>query len=488
MSDLAPDTTTIIVVEEDSRLREAISSALDGSDVHLIRVRSEVEAQNCLQAEPADVLVAPMRSPSADGAHLLSVARSIHERIAVILIVDPNTLDTDSAVRLMQNGAYDFVERPVNLERLRAIVQRARREQAVYEENRALHEQLSSETSLVGFTGKSPIMRAIYDRIIRLAGVPNTTVLILGESGTGKELAARAIHFHSARRKGPMVSFNCAAVPESLAETELFGHEEGAFTGATRRRKGRFETAHGGTLLLDEVGEMDLGTQAKLLRVLETREFERIGGEKSVHVDVRIIASTNRDLLEAVRAGSFREDLYHRLCVATLQMPPLRERVEDIPILAHAFLRQFATAADKPIRGFTARTLRLLERCPWSGNVRELKNAVEAMVVSAEGDMLDLPDLPDWLVASGRQAESSDDPDAHRGEPRDAGQVISTESDADRNDPKRAHVFVGMTMREIEREAIRATLHATNGNRAEAARILDIGRRTLFRKIKELAL
>lgn len=465
--------TTILVVEEDARLREAISSAVDDEDVHVIRVRNGAQAINCLTTTPVDILIAPLRAPGTDGAQLLSLCRRRDDDIAVIFTVEPNTLDTDSAVRLMGNGAYDFLNKPVHTDKLRAIVQRVRREQTLSRENRTLHQQLTDESLLLGFTGKSAKMRAVCDRIMQLAASPNTTVLITGESGTGKELAARALHYHSPRRRGPFVVFNCAAFPESLVESELFGHERGSFTGASRRRLGRFELADGGTLVLDEVAEMNASVQAKLLRVLETREFERLGGERPVRVDVRIIAATNRDLAQLVAEGRFREDLYHRLRVGTVHLPPLRERVEDIPLLVKAFIDQFSRASGKTITGITPAAMRYLERQPWYGNVRELKNAVEAMVVLAQSPTLDVDDLPEWIRPSVGAIEVK--PVATPTAPSAHGKVPIP-------------VYVGMTWEEIEREAIRATLEHTQGNKAAAAKILNIARRTLFRKLKEYQL
>ncbi|GIX06380.1 MAG: hypothetical protein KatS3mg115_0783 [Candidatus Poribacteria bacterium] len=286
-------------------------------------------------------------------------------------------------------------------------------------------------------------MQAVAERILQLAAAPNTTVLICGESGTGKEVAARALHFHSPRRRGPFVPFNCASVPETLIESELFGHEAGAFTGAQTRRRGRFELADGGTLLLDEVGELSLQAQAKLLRVLETRQFERVGGERPIRVDVRIVAATNRDLEAEVRAGRFRADLYHRLRVATVELPPLRERVEDIPLLVQAFIEEFSAANKKNVRGITSRALRLMERYPWYGNVRELRNAVEAMVVVAQSEVLDVEDLPVWLTRavtrdSAAKADGSTQQRGHNPDSRLRGNEL--EGDRTGSDPSNASV------------------------------------------------
>jgi DNA-binding NtrC family response regulator len=481
MNEHKTDRTTILVVEEDSRLREAISSAVDDPDVHVIRVPNGTQAINCLTSTPVDIVVAPIRGAGTDGAQLLSLCRKREDEVAVIFTVEPNTLETDIAVRLMQDGAYDFLAKPVHTDKLRAIVQRVRREQALSRENRTLHQQLTDETSLLGFTGKSAKMRAVNDRLMQLAASSNTTVLITGESGTGKELAARALHYHSPRRRGPFVTFNCAAFPDSLVESELFGHEKGSFTGASKRRLGRFELADGGTLVLDEVAEMDAAVQAKLLRVLETREFERLGGEKPVRVDVRIVASTNRDIAQLVAEGRFREDLYHRLRVGTVHLPPLRERVEDIPLLVRTFVDQFGAAAGRTINGITPAALRCLERYPWHGNVRELKNTIESMIVLAQSSTLDVDDLPEWI-------RPSPEPYAYPTLPVAATPTARVRSDPGAAEKTPIPVYVGMTLQDIEREAIRSTLESTKGNKAVAARVLNIGRRTLFRKLKEYGL
>lgn len=476
MNEIKTESATVLVVEADSRLREAISAAVDDADVNVIRVPNGSQAYNCVASTPVDIVVSPIRGSGVDAARLLDLCRSREDGIAVIFTVEPNTLDTDSAVRLMQDGAYDFLTKPVHTDRLRAIVHRVRREQALSRENRTLHQQLTDESALLGFTGKSAKMRAVNDRIIQLATSPNTTVLITGESGSGKELAARALHYHSPRRRGPLVTINCAAFPESLIESELFGHEKGSFTGASQRRIGRFELANGGTLVLDEVAEMNAGVQAKLLRVLETREFERLGGEKPIRVDVRIVASTNRALAELVADRTFREDLYHRLRVGTVHLPPLRERIEDIPLLATTFVDQFSRATGKRVSGMTPTAMRWLERYPWPGNVRELKNAVESMIVLAQAATLDIADIPDWIRPFGSESDppTTAVPAATR---------IAEHSDERANTPIRVHV--GMTWQEIERETIRATLDQTDGNRTVAAKMLNIGRRTLFRKLKE---
>ena len=468
----------ILVAEPERRVREAVAAAVDGDNVHVIRVQRQAEAVNCLASEEVAVVIAPLRGGDIDGARLRSLAERLNENAATILTVEPNALDTDAAVRLMRDGAHDFLTRPVNTAKLRETVQKALNQRDMLRENRSLQAQLEHPSTLLGFTGKSAAMRAVYDRLVRLAAAPSTTVLITGESGAGKDVAARALHSHGPRRDGPYIPVNCAAVPETLLDSELFGHEEGSFTGASRRRRGRFELAHRGTLVLDEVAELTPSAQAKLLRVLETREVDRVGSETPTPVDARVVAVTNRDLALEVAAGRFRNDLYHRLRVVTVRMPLLRDRVEDIPLLVATFIDECAESTGRTVTGITPRAMRVLEQYTWPGNVRELKNSIEAMTVVAQAEVLDVDDMPEWLrgPAAARSGDSPARPDTRRPPDED---VPHAEAIA---------VHAGMRWGEIEREAIRSTLALTGGNKAEAARVLAIGRRTLFRKIKEYSL
>ncbi|MBT5536029.1 sigma-54-dependent Fis family transcriptional regulator [Candidatus Poribacteria bacterium] len=475
----------ILVAHPDPRVRAAISGAVDGESVHVIRVEREAEAVNCLASEDVAVVIAPLRDGDIDGARLRHLAERLNDNAATILTVEPNTLDTDAAVRLMRDGAHDFLTRPVNTAKLRESVQKALRQQDMQRENRALQAQLEHPSSLLGFTGKSTAMRAVYDRLIRLASAPNTTVLITGESGAGKDVAARALHSYGPRRDGPYIPFNCAAVPDALFDSELFGHEEGSFTGASHRRRGRFELAHRGTLVLDEVAELSASAQAKLLRVLETGEVDRVGSEKPTPVDVRVVAVTNRDLAAEAQVGRFRNDLYHRLRVVTVHMPLLRDRVEDIPLLVSTFIEECAESTGRDVTGITPRAMRVLEQYLWPGNVRELKNSIEAMVVVAQSEVLDLDDMPDWLRGTTPAADGRLEP-----APSSAALFAGPGAPAPPTEtcPHPIAAHAGMTWGEIEREAIRSTLTFTGGNKAEAARVLAIGRRTLFRKIKEYSL
>ena len=376
----------VLVVEEDARTRRSFAAAVEKDDrCSAVQAAGVEEALNCLESESPRVVVAPMR---AGGMRLLRAVRAADEETAFILTIEPNQQDRAAAARLMEDGAHDFLVKPVDTVKLGASIQKALRDLDISRQNSSLRRQIESPSAQLGFTGKSPRMQEVYRSIIRLASSPGTTALITGESGVGKEVAARAVHTRSVRRKGPFVPFNCAALPEALIESELFGHEQGAFTGAERRRRGRFELADGGTLLLDEIGDMPQAQQSKLLRALETREFERVGGEKPIRVEVRIIATTNRDLEREVEEGRFRRDLYHRLRVWTIHMPPLRERVEDIPLLTRHFIDHFAEETGAAAAGIEAEAMRALEKYPWYGNVRELKNCIEVMVVTAQAPVL----------------------------------------------------------------------------------------------------
>lgn len=356
----------------------------------------------------------------------------------------------------MRRGATDYLLKPINLDELGNRVARALRERDMEAENRRLREQLDERFGLEHIIGRSPPMQEVFDTLRQIAP-SRATVLVEGESGTGKELAARALHRLSPRRDGPFVAVHCAALSETLLESELFGHEKGAFTGATERRPGRFERADGGTLFLDEISEIETSVQVKILRVLEERCFERVGGTETVSVDVRLVAATNRNLAQLVEDGRFREDLFYRLNVVVLRMPPLRERPEDIPLLVHHFVERLAEENDKTVAGVTGEAMDLLGSYRWPGNVRELRNAVERMVVLSRGGKLTVRDVPGPI----REAAGSGTPGA-------AG--------------------ARLTLDEAERQMIERALRAQNGNRTRAAEQLGISRRTLHRKLNEYGL
>ncbi|RKY00591.1 sigma-54-dependent Fis family transcriptional regulator [Candidatus Poribacteria bacterium] len=458
----------ILVVSSDKKLRESISYAIDQEGYRIVPVSNQVEALNCLDREEVDVVVCELKAPGVDGLKILDVAKRRNPEAGVILVTGQNTIDVDVAVKAMRAGADDFLTKPVNLEKLRIIIGRVLERQELIQRNRELQRKLDDRCEQM-LTGVSEAIRSIREKI-RVVAPTNATVLIEGESGTGKELVARAIHLNSPRRDKPFVAFNCAALNEGIVESELFGHERGAFTGAHRTKPGKFELADGGTLFLDEIGDMDLRIQAKLLRVIETKEFERVGGTKPIKVDVRIIAATNKDLEKEVRERRFRVDLYHRLKVVTIRMPPLRERKEDIPFLVESFIRELAAENGKSIKGITGEALKALMRYDWPGNVRELKNCIESAIIVADGEMITLDDLPEHIVGD-----------------RSPKPVASAPA-AIEEPGIRPNIYVGMTMEEVEREMIRATLIYTGNNKAKAARILNIGKKTLFRKIKKYGL
>jgi DNA-binding NtrC family response regulator len=386
------------------------------------------------------------------------VAKQRNPEICVIMIA--SDADIELATEAMRQGAYDFQTKPLNLKKMKAVLERGLSLQRLAFEVTDLHRRLDQRYGFHNLIGNSRGMVAVYNMIRQIAPT-RATALIMGETGTGKGVVAQTIHQNSSRRDAPFVTLNCASLAEGVIESELFGHERGAFTGAIQTHKGRFEIADGGTLFLDEVSEMSLATQAKLLHVIEDREFERVGGTRPIKVDVRLLAATNRDLEQQVKEGRFREDLFFRLKVVTIKLPPLRERKQDIPRLVEAFLREFNIEHEKCITGISRGAIDLLMQYHWPGNVRELKNTLEGMVVlSASGRMLDVSDLPEHIL---RQVES----------PTLAADI---------------HVRVGMTMEEIEKIAIEHTLRSVGYDKQKAAEILDIGLRTLYRKQKRYQL
>jgi two-component system response regulator HydG len=361
-----------------------------------------------------------------------------------------------SAVEALKTGAYDYLTKPLDFEALKITLERALEHTELRSENQALKERLREDFDLGKIIGRSRAMKELLEMVAMIAP-SEATVLISGESGTGKELIARAIHHNSPRREYPLVVVNCAALTDTLLESELFGHEKGAFTGADRRREGRFMQADGGSLFLDEIGETSAAMQAKLLRVLQEKEIQRVGGEETLPVDVRVLAATNRDLLQAVESGQFREDLFYRLNVVALEIPPLRERHDDIPLLAQHFLGKFAEKNRKDVKGFTPQAMDLLLKYEWPGNVRELENAVERAVILLTGDHVTEKQLPMTITRA-----LEDEPPA------------PSQQDLSRTRP----------LEEIEKDAILAALEAAGGNKSEAARRLGITRKTLHKKLK----
>ncbi len=445
---------SILIVDDEKNAREGLARALQRQyDVRLAdNGQSALEA---LRAAPVDVLLSDVRMPGMDGLTLLQRAMAQSPQPVCIMLTAYGTIEL--AVEAMRRGAYDFMTKPINLDRLEILLKRALHARHVETENHALRAQLDQKFGLASLIGESPAMHEVFETIKQVAPA-RTTVLVTGESGTGKELVARAIHQLSPRAQGPYVAVHCAALSESLLESELFGHEKGAFTGATERRRGRFELADGGSLFLDEIGEIDASIQVKILRVLEERRFERVGGHETVDTDVRLIAATNRDLKQLVGQGKFREDLFYRLYVVVIHLPPLRERTGDLPLLVNHFLRHYAKENNREIEGLTPDAMDLLTAHPWPGNVRELRNVLERMVVLSRGPKLTVRELPPPL----------------REQARPAGIALAGAGP--------------LNLDHAEKHLIVQALRRHDGNRSEAAHELGISRRTLHRKLNEYGL
>ncbi|MCO5045022.1 MAG: sigma-54 dependent transcriptional regulator [Kiritimatiellae bacterium] len=441
----------VLIVDDEKNSREGLARALQRSyDVRL--AENGPRALEILANEPVDVMLSDVRMPGMDGLTLLQ--RAIARSPAPVCIMLTAYGSIELAVEAMRRGAYDFMTKPINLDRLELVLKRALESRALEVENRALREQLDARFGLENIVGQSPALQEVFDTIRQVAQ-SRATVLIQGESGTGKELVAQALHRLSPRSKGPFIAVHCAALSETLLESELFGHERGAFTGATERRRGRFELADGGTLFLDEIGEIDSSLQVKILRVLEERRFERVGGQETIDVDVRLVAATNRDLKKKVEEGTFREDLFYRLDVVAIRLPPLRERVGDLPLLVDHFISVFAEENGKKIVGITPEAMQALGGYEWPGNVRELRNMVERMVVLARGEKLTLRDVPLHVRGELDAAPAR-------------GGALSLEAN--------------------EKQMIVRALKASGGNVTKAAAELGISRRTLHRKLNEYGL
>ena len=448
---MAEASTTILVADDDSGMRESLVRALRRDGFTVVTAEDGTAALEALRRTHVDLLVADLRMPGLDGLELQRAAKLLAPETEIVVISGHGTVE--EAVEAMKEGAYDFLTKPFDRAVLIRTVRQALERRTLILENRSLQRRLDELTGAGELIGQSPAVRDVLD-LVRQVAPTSATVLIEGESGTGKELVARALHDLSQRRGRPFVRVNCAALPETLLESELFGYEKGAFTGAVGRKEGRFQLADGGTLLLDEVGDLSPLTQAKLLRVLQEGEFEPLGATRTIKVDVRVVAATNQDLAQLVKDKRFREDLYYRLQVITVTVPPLRERSEDIPLLAHHFLRRFATKNRRELDGFTEAALRCLLDYNWPGNVRELEHAVERAVILARGRLLDIADLP--------EAVTQTEPTAR---------VVS--------------IPIGMPLDEVEQRLIDETLRQTKGDKELAAKLLGIASRTIYRKLRE---
>lgn len=373
---------TLLIVEDESSHRRVLEAHFS-KEYHVITAENGQQAVDIAEQQPIHLLVVDLVLPSLNGLEVLRRIRQLHPDVAAVVITAHSTVHT--AVQAMKDGAIDYLTKPFDLDNLRILLQKAAEQYRLKEENRRLREQLRSKFDLPGIVGRSASMQEVY-RMVERVSRSRATVLIRGESGTGKELVAKAIHYLSDRAKEPFIAVSCAAIPETLLESELFGHERNAFTGANAQRIGRFEAAHRGTLFLDEIAEITPAVQVKLLRVLQERQFERLGGNKTIEVDVRVIAATNKDLEAMVRYNRFREDLYYRLQVIQIYLPPLRERKDDIPLLVDHFIRKYNEENERHVKGVTPETMQLLINYRWPGNVRELENAIERAVVLADPD------------------------------------------------------------------------------------------------------
>lgn len=450
---------SILLVEDETNARKGLTQFLQGLDYDVMTAMNGKEALDIFKKETPDLVISDIRMPEMDGIALLEAIRAETPSAKVILFTAYGSVE--DAVKAMKKGAFYYLTKPVNLEELEFLVKKAFSSHQLEEENRELKQELFRERYDQGrLIAQSHKMKELLKTVDKIA-VSNASVLIEGESGTGKELIARRIHEISSRNQYPFIAVHCAALTETLLSSELFGHEKGAFTGAAERKKGRFERAHQGSLFLDEIGEITKDTQVKLLRVLQEGEFERVGGTKAIKVDVRLIAATNKTLANEVQQQKFREDLYYRINVIYLKVPPLRERKDDIAPLVDTFVRQYAVLNAKKIRGIEKKALEALVRYDWPGNIRELKNIVERMVVLSSEDMLTLEQIPEDV----RQGRTP---------------VVETKG----NVP-----LQGITkITDAEKELIRNALLETKGNKSNAAEQLGISRRTLYRKMEEYKL
>ncbi|HHL72774.1 MAG TPA: sigma-54-dependent Fis family transcriptional regulator [Bacteroidetes bacterium] len=443
----------ILIIDDDATFRLTLRATLEQAGYEIHEAEDGRIGLQRLQEMVFDLILLDLRMKDMQGDEALRRIKEMSPAMPVVIITAYATVQT--AVETLKQGAFDYLIKPVDMDALLAIVSKALRYYELESENQVLKERIGEQFDFSRILGRSKKMRDVLE-VLTLAAPSDATILILGESGTGKELIANAIHENSPRKDRAFVKVNCAALAENLLESELFGHERGAFTGAVQQRKGRFELAAGGTIFLDEIGDMALSTQAKILRVLQEGEFERLGSSKTLKVDVRVVAATHRDLPRAIEEGRFREDLYFRLSVVTIELPALRERKEDIPTLAEHFLKKYAEKNQRLIKGFAPKTMDLLVRYDWPGNIRELENMVERAVILCRDEYIQpgcLPGQFQELAGNGEAGETG--------------------------------VRPGHSIREVEKELILKTLEQTGGNRTRAAEILGITRRALQYKLKE---
>jgi len=443
----------ILIVDDEESHRIMLRAVLQEEGYEISEAADGSEAVKMVEQDPFDLVLLDMRMTTMDGIEALTEIRKISPRVPVLIMTAYASVKT--AVEALKAGAFDYLTKPLDLEELRILIEKALEIYHLRQENIALKERLGTRFDFAKIIGSSRRMKEVFD-MLSLVAPTDATVLILGESGTGKELVANSIHQNSSRANQPFIKVSCAALPETLLESELFGHERGAFTGAIARREGRFQLAHRGTIFLDEVGEMNPATQMKLLRVLQEKEFEPLGSAHTKKVDVRVIAATNKDLGKEVKEGRFREDLFYRLNVVPVPLPPLRERKEDIPALTMHFFEISREKNRKDLKDISGKVLDLLVRYDWPGNIRELENSIERAVIMARGEVIAPVDLPTNLQAlsNGRELPALNFP-------------------------------LGISLEEVEKSLIMKTLEDTGGNRTRAAEILGINRRTLQNKLKE---
>ena len=447
---------TVLAVDDDPGHLATLKTVIKSWGYLVEGVDDGSRAVEKIQEGPFDLVLMDVRMAVMSGIEALKKIKQHNPAIPILIMTAYSSVE--SAVDALKAGAYDYLTKPLDFDALKITMERALEHTGLKEENKALKERLRSNFQLKNIVGKSEAMKDLIEMVAMIAP-SEATVLIIGESGTGKELIAKSIHYNSDRRDGPLVIVNCAALTETLLESELFGHEKGAFTGADRRREGRFMRADRGTIFLDEIGEMSPIMQAKLLRVIQEREIERVGSSKTIKVDVRIIAATNRDLQKDVSSGRFREDLFYRLNVVTLRVPSLRERLNDIPLLTQHFLKKYAAKNRKAVKAFTPLAMDMFLKYDWPGNVRELENAVERAVILLPGDYITEKELPLNITQSYPREDLLPD-----------NATLIPEN---------------LSLEEIEKSAILATLEATAGNKSETARKLGINRRTLYMKLKK---
>jgi DNA-binding NtrC family response regulator len=442
----------ILIAEDDSKVGESIRLLLKKRGYEIRLASNGKEALSLFRQETVDLVITDLVMPKMDGIELLEAVKGLRPEAEVVVISAQGTIE--KAVQAMKLGAFDFIEKPINPRVITLVVERALEKQTLILQNRDLRSKLEDRFHFKNIIGRSGKMVKIFELIHHIAPY-DSSVLIIGESGTGKELIANAIHYNSPRASMPFIKVSCASLSEGIIESELFGHEKGAFTGAIASRKGRFEMADQGTLFLDEVEDIPPATQIKLLRVLQEGEFERVGGNKTIQVNIRIIAASNRDLQEAVKNGTFREDLYYRLNVVNIKLPPLRERKEDTPFLVNFFIDKFNQKYSMSVKGISQRAMSFLIDYGWSGNVRELENTIESILVINSPEVIDIQHLPQEVKDS-------------------------------REKPEVIPIKIGTPLEEVEREMLIQTLKATKGNKRRAAKLLGINVRTIHRKMEEL--